>query len=362
MTFSILLLVAFIFITPIPRLLHHALSPKAKAEYLRSKREEKISASFVEFEKTCRLKHERDANDKFQTLNLSEQLNGLLVVIQKEADVMFGSELSRLRSGIMRARSEIVELKVSFELFCRNYRQALDELYEEKKSLSRSKDELHSELKALRLELSNDFKRKDDAFEYLNKCKGNIDSWYAKSERTPWLLGNARSKIPKRSIFGQSFGDLDGYKFKRDAAYGDVQRIKGEILEVKNRIDLVSKKLATVNIEFEKLNTKINDVKAARDRMYKLKSEGLSKEILRNRLECLQSYIAAESSKLSACEGAENEFRASKRNQYGAEDLAAKIKFISKQKDEFIKEFDFKLNQLARSQEHRKQWLESNPV
>jgi hypothetical protein len=74
-----------------------------------------------------------------------------------------------------------------------------------------------------------------EAYGDLEDAKGDVDRWYAKSERTPWLFGNGGKKLPKYSLFGQSHGDLSSAKYRRGEAVSYVGDSKRRIADIKTR-------------------------------------------------------------------------------------------------------------------------------
>jgi hypothetical protein len=54
-------------------------------------------------------------------------------------------------------------------------------------------------------------------------------------ERTPWLFGNRGKKLPDHTLFGQSFGDLDGYTADRERACAEIGSCKAAIAEIAGR-------------------------------------------------------------------------------------------------------------------------------
>lgn len=127
-------------------------------------------------------------------------------------------------------QSELTRIR---RVLTRDYEQELHACYERKEQIKRQ----HASLK---LELPN-------AYQQLADAKADIDAWHQKSKRSGLVFGNSRKKIPKHSLFGQSFSDLDATKARRDKAAGDIRELKCE----KERL----------SAEFNQLDKKIQEIR-----------------------------------------------------------------------------------------------------
>jgi hypothetical protein len=239
----------------------------------------------------------------------------------------------------------------------RNYKVELEKSYEKKNSLFADKGEIYRKIDELRGVRLDAFKRKNEAYVTLNYYQDCIDSWYSKSERTTWLFGNAGKKLPKHSIFGQSFGDLDSDKYHRDEAYSHVQACKEEIEEVNGKIGALIERIGETKRNISSLINDIKKIKEDRNCMFELKKEGNSKAQLQNELRNLQFILNQDQRKLREHESKRSEFVVAKKHQYGVIELENKIKFMQTGKDEFIKEFHLEENHIQRIAAHRTLWL-----
>jgi hypothetical protein len=82
------------------RFIYHSINPEAKKEFLRKKTEKRIKSYFPRYEKECRKKHEKQAEDKFSTLLLRKELGKLLSKIESEANSIFKNNILNIRSSI----------------------------------------------------------------------------------------------------------------------------------------------------------------------------------------------------------------------------------------------------------------------
>ena len=96
------------------------------------------------------------------------------------------------------------------------------------------------------------------------------------------MFGNAENKIPKHSLFGQSYGDLDSYKYGRDSAYEDVQAAQSKIRDIKKDQLKIHHALSDIKREIKETFAEINLVKDARSKMFELKKSGYKRKELQN--------------------------------------------------------------------------------
>lgn len=342
------------------RFIYHLINPKAKIEFLRKKTEKQIKADFPRYEKECRKKYEQQAEDKFSIIQLKKEVEKLVSKIESEASSIFKKDIINICLTITKISLEIKIKQDFLDFFVVNYKKVLDDLYNQKKLFFLEKDEFFNIQIILPNELSEAFEQKDDAYDTLNDCKDNIDSWYAESDRTPWLFGNGGKKLPSHSLFGQSFGDLDSYKYDRDEAYSNVEYYKEEIDVIKNKISLNKKNIDIVKQEIVNINFDIQNYKDKRTKMYELIKSGVSKASLLNEINKLQLTLKSEQHNLSNKESAKKYFIIKRKNEDGVIDLECKIKIVLTEKDEFIKEFYSDKNNLNRVNEHRVNWFSNN--
>ena len=342
------------------RFIYHSLNPVAKKEFQRKKTERRIKADFPRYEAECRKKHKHQADNEFSTLSLEKEIKSLVLKIKKESNLIFEKNITNIQNKISHTNLNISNNETTLDLFLRNYNKELDSLYNQKNALFLKKDNFYNQQTIFRDELANAFKQKDEAFELLNECKDNIDSWHSKSDRTPWLFGNGGKKLPKPSLFGQSFGDLDSYKYDRDEAYNDVNSCKKVIGDIKNKISINKGYIDELKKEIVSTNFIIKKCKDDRTKMYKFKKEGINKSNTQKRIDKLQSILISEQHELGILKSTEKDFLAKKMGEYGVNGLENEVKIISTNKDEFIKKFDINANHIKRINEHRTIWANSN--
>ena len=320
-------------------------------------RELRVNADFLRYEEKCRSMHNHQAEIRFSTQQLEKEISSINKRIQNEAESIFTNKITELRTAIAQIESEINHNKKLIELLVRDYKKELDEAYKEKTSLYEEKNNAHAEKKGLHGELSNAFERKKQAYDSLNHYKGLIDSWYARSKRTPLLFGKGGKKIPNHSVFRQSHGDLDSYKYDRDKAYGEAQKCKNVIGRIKDKIDNIDKRIGDIKQRIGSLNQKSKDIKAERSRMYALVREGLEKAKVELKINRLQSTLNNKRLDLSELELLKDDFIHTKKQQYGIDALENEIDLIQSKKREFINLFDLEEHHMERVNKHRSMWL-----
>ncbi|WP_297823740.1 hypothetical protein [uncultured Paraglaciecola sp.] len=160
------------------------------------------------YERQQRDEHERQAQRRFSTKHLNIEKSKLLEKIESEANSKFNASILEKENNNKRHEAEANKTQHLLSFFLRNYKKELNEIYAKKEELFSKKKLLFESLSELKEPLSEAFDDKNKAYNELNNYKGRIDSWHAKSDRTPWLFGNSGKKLPKHSLFGQSFGVL----------------------------------------------------------------------------------------------------------------------------------------------------------
>ena len=320
-------------------------------------RDIRINFDYRKHEENCRNKHKLQAEKTYKTQTLEDEVKSINKRIDEEADNLFKGEIERLNSKISNISSDVSSSNEILKLLSRNFKQELEDAYLSKSSLFTNKNEAYSRINVIKKELSEAFESKHEAYETLNDYKDAVDSWYTKSERTPWLFGNAGKKLPKHSPFGQSHGDLDHYKYQRDKAYDDAQEWNEEITHLKQKKNSIGSRISEIKQEIVNLNETIYKIKNDRNHMYELKKEGHEKEKLKSCLGELQSTIKLERRNLEDQQSLRSEFVADKKISYGIIELELKIKKIISEKKEFIESFEKEINKSKRIDDHRIAWL-----
>ena len=317
----------------------------------------RINLDYPKYERQCRLEHEEQAERAYSTNQLDAERRTLQSKIETQANSKFGSIIKTKREEINRAQSIKKEKEITLSYFTRYYKKELDELYENKDYLFSKKSSIYETKGELSSAISEAFEEKNKAYEELNYYKSQIDSWYAKSDRTPWLFGNSGKELPKHSLFGQSFGDLDSYKYDRDSAYDDVKEAKNRIGDLKQEQHALNSEIAEIKQEIGELFNEINQVKKDRSIMYELKKAGHNERDLQRELDGINITIQKTNIELTSSESQKREYIALEKQKYGVIEIESKIKGIKLKKKQFINSFDLEENQQKRKSVHREIWL-----
>jgi uncharacterized coiled-coil DUF342 family protein len=271
--------------------------------------------------------HVAAADRRFYTRELEQEIKNLMKIPLQEMQVCYSEPIAQLRTSISLMSSELAGHRVKIALLNRSYKSELDPLYKE---LNERRDRLHTI-----------FAEKDEARDEFNQAKDDIDSWYAKSQGT--FFGNGGKELPKHSFFGQSFGDLEGYKSDRDEAYGEIQRCSSEIGDVKRQMAL--------------LRSKIDGIKADRQRMFNLRKLGLNYGILKRTACDIDKRLNRLVIELKQKEREQAEYLESARHRNGVVSLESDIARIVSLRNEFLCSFDQPHARSARKLAHRDDWL-----
>lgn len=294
--------------------------------------EMRINASFAAYEREQRELHIESAKQRFSVSALEAELSDVMRPAWNEANERFVAPISAIRSQISSASTQAGTLAQQLTVFDRNYKEELDPLY--------------SELEEIKAQRSVVQENKSAAHGRLERAKDDIQSWHNKSSRTPWLFGNGGKKLPNHSIFGQSFGDLDGYKSDRSSAVQDLERCGREIDRLKDRADSVKQK--------------IGSVKNARQQMFDLKKQGLHPTKIKRTIGTLGERVRTLSTSISRLEREQAQFLEQARHDLGAVALEAKIKDRNAMKEKFIASFDDVTAKESRRRAHRELWLKKH--
>ncbi len=319
-------------------------------------REVRIDLDFPRYDSQQRDEHERHAQRRFSTEQLNIEKGKLLKIIESEAGSKFNASIHEKENNKNQHEETARETEYLLSFF-RHYKKELNDLHAEKEVLFSKKKSIYDDLSEIKGSLSEAFDEKSSAYSDLNDYKDRIDSWYAKSDRTPWLFGNAGKKLPKHSLFGQSFGDLDSYKYHRDSAYEDVQAAKRKIGDLKNDQHELHRAIGQVKEEIGELFTQINNVKKDRSKMYELKKSGHQRKELQKKLDELRNIISSLAGEIENVLQRKYEFINQEKHRRGVVDLEDKIRKIEAEKDQFLKSFESEENKQNRKRAHREIWL-----
>ncbi len=317
----------------------------------------RIDADFPRYEFEQHGAHELVASRRFDTSQLEREIDAIRLAAEAEGRAAYAARICQSESSIDALRPAITRLRTQLEVLTRNYRQELDLLYEEKMNLLKAKQALFEQMKALQKERSEAQEELSAVYDDLKTVKSLIDSWYAKSERTPWLFGNGGERLPNRSLFGQSFGDLDGYKADRMRACEEVGTCKAAVAEVagrqKTNKSLLDGNKADLNRVFESIKT----VKEARQRMFDIKDQGVRHHRVEAELSTWLQQEADLQNDLIRLTSAKVELVEQQAFRLGIEERKQTMAELRKKRTDFLAAFDDPGNRTERQRTHRDAWL-----
>ncbi|MDR7299025.1 DNA repair exonuclease SbcCD ATPase subunit [Pelomonas aquatica] len=317
----------------------------------------RIDADFPRYEQELRAAHESTANRRFDTAQLEREIESIWRTAEADGCAAYGTQIRQLESSINALQPEISKLRTQLELLSRDYRRELDDLYAKKASLLDTKQVLFEQMKALQQERSAAQAELNEAYDDLNEAKSSIESWHAKSERTPWLFGNGGKELPDHSLFGQSFGDLDGYKADRARACDDIGSCKAAIAEIagrqKTNRTLHQENKANLNRVFESIST----AKGARQRMFDLRDQGVRRHRVEAELTERVRQEAALQKDLNHQRSAMAEFVEQQAIRLGIEERKRAVSELREKRSLYLVAFDAPEQRAARQQAHREWWL-----
>lgn len=320
-------------------------------------REIRIDLDFPRYERQQRDVHEKEGQIRFTTEQLNIEKVKLLKHIETEANSKFNVSLNERKNEKKQHEEAAKEKDYLLSFFLRNYKEELNDLCAEKDCLLSKKKALYDGLSGIKKSLSEAFDDKNKAYSELNHHKDRIDSWYAKSDRTPLFFGNAGKKIPKHSLFGQSLGDLNSDKYHRDSAYGDVRAVKSQIGDLKQEQQEIHQSIGDVKRDIGEVFAKINQVKNDRSKMFELKNSGHHQKELQKNLDDLLITIGVLANDIQSIAQSKNEFITQEKHRHGVVDLEAKIRKIEGEKVQFLSSFDSEENKQNRKLAHKEIWL-----
>lgn len=317
----------------------------------------RIEADFHRYEAEQRVTHEATAARRFDTSQLEREIAEIRRSAEAEGCAVYGARIRDVESSIRATQPAMKELQTQLQLLSRDYRHELEVLYEEKTRLSAAKQALIDQLKALQEERSKVHEELDDAHAELRKAKASIDSWYAKSDRTPWLFGNGGKKLPNRSLFGQSFGDLDGYKADRARACKKIGSCKEAVADVAGR-QRANKSHRDDNKEnLNRVFESIRAVKEDRQRMSDLKDRGVRRHRVEEELSDRLRQEASLQDDLNHLTSAMTELVQQQACRLGIEERTRAVSELHERRSLFLAAFDAPEQRAARQRAHREWWL-----
>jgi chromosome segregation ATPase len=290
--------------------------------------------SFLGFDRRARAAWKVEADRIFSTSELDNDLEFRQAELQSASHRMWGAEIDVRESEAQRAESQLGQLRADLALSQRDFRSELDEAYSE---LEQIKDEQRT----CRDELS-------EAHEALNEARHEISSWHRKSSRTPWLFGNAGRELPKHSLFGQSFGDLDALKEDRAAAVEAIRE--------------ASSRRAHLNASFEAVLESIGEIKRDRQKMFELRKAGLTSRVLSHQIAEVREFSEKSRQHAAELRTKRAAWETRERKSRGIEDIEARIGEIRQLHQEYLARFDSAGELAKRKAQHRADWLRERGI
>lgn len=322
----------------------------------------RIDADYPRYELEQRCSHEAAAMRRFDTSQLEREIAEIQMAAEAEGSATFGARIDLLRSSIDALSPIISQLRWQLELLARDYRQELDQLYGEKTGLLENRRALNEQMEELRKERSEAQDELSDAYDDLKEAKSSIDSWYAKSETTPWLFGNGGKRLPKRSLFGQSFGDLEGYKADRSRACDEIGDCKDAIAEVIERQRANVMQRLQNKEDLDRVSESIRSVKEARQRMFDLRSQGVRLHHVETQLSGHERREAVLKTELRRRSGEQAKFVKQRAFQMGIGERENALEVLKTQRAQFIVAFDDAARSAERRTAHREWWTTHHQV
>lgn len=297
-------------------------------------RDIRIWFSFLGYNGRARAAWKVEADRIFSTSELESDLRSRRAKLESESRRMWGDEIWRLESEVQDSAGELRRLEDDLGLFRRDYRSELDAAY-------RRHNETKHEQQLCKEELSQ-------AHEALNEARQGIQSWHNKSARTPWLFGNAGRPLPKHSLFGQSFGDLDELKSDRASAVDAIRNASDR------RVDL--------NRSFQESWASIREIKADRQRMFDLRKSGRNASFLARRIAEVHEFAETSRQRAVQLRAMREAWETCERKSRGIEATEAKIREIKRSRQEYLARFDSDGELAKRKARHLAGWLRERGV
>jgi len=322
----------------------------------------RIDADYPRYELEQRRAYEAAASRRFDTTQLEREIGAIRRSAESEGLAAYGPRINELGASIKAIQPAITQLRWQLDLLTRDYRQELDQLHGEKASLLETKQELREQMEELRKERSEAHGELSDAYDELEQAKTSIDGWYAKSDRTPWLLGNEGKKLPKHSMFGQSFGDLEGYKADRSRACDEIGDCKDAIAEVieRQRANVVQR--LQNKEDLVRVSESIRSVKEARQRMFDLRSQGVRLHHVETQLSGHERREAVLKTELRRRSDEQAKFVKQRAFQMGIGERENALEVLKTQRAQFIVAFDDAARSAERRTAHREWWTTHHQV
>lgn len=320
-------------------------------------RNTRIKIDYPRYEREQLAAHMAQADRRFDASQLNKEITQIRQQATVAGDQRFGADVASLSQRVAVAEDGLRKDRQLLSIFERNYKAELDALYAQKTQLFEEKEGLLAAARALKVERSGAHDDLHEAYDDLEDAKSDVDRWYAKSERTPWLFGNGSKKIPKHSLFGQSHGDLSAAKYRRGEAVSDIGDSKRRVAAIKARQAGVRQEIDRNYAEIGVVMEKIGSVKKDRQQMYDLKKEGVDPGILRTTIHTAQLTLTDLKGQLRNSENQRLALIQETQARLGLHEREAAVSELHSKKTRFVEQFDSEQSRATRQEEHRRQWM-----
>jgi predicted nucleic acid-binding Zn-ribbon protein len=317
----------------------------------------RINADFSRREKLLISAYAADAERKFNTTPLELEISGIEREASAAGSLEFGSKIDYKQLALRSLAFTVQSLRSRIEALGRDFRRELDELHEEKARLLNVKSDLTREMRELQGKRAAAKSDLDEAYGDFESAKSEVNGWYDKSDRSAWLLGNSGKKIPKRSLFGQSHGDLYGYKRQRDSARQDIGSSKSDLADVQDE-QRANKQLRSENqADLSRVFQRIDSVQQARQSVYELKQQGVRLHLVERELSDLLRQEVLMRDELWQLEDERDAFVVQQRACLGMGERIERVRRLKSEHIQFLALFESESVVAARREAHRQTWL-----
>ncbi len=320
----------------------------------------KINSDYLEYEKNCLIKYTKKSEILFPIQKYKDSLSLLENTLNIAVEKQFSASYRSYTNKISNIKSQLKTNKNQLNFFKENYKQALEKSYNERQKLFDERSDKYAISILIKEKLNNAHDDKKSAYVRANEAKDCIDSWYNKSQRSTFLLGNSGQKIPKSAFFSQSHNDLDSYKHERSEAYAEVEACKEEINAIKYELNDLNDTIKSINNSICKNKKHIDLLKCNRTKRKNLMQEGYTKENLEKNIALNLKEQAATEKKLEIVKKERSAYSLEQKNNLGFYQLENKLNQCIASKQDFLDSFKSEVSKNQRKITHRTEWLKKN--
>lgn len=316
----------------------------------------RVNRDFSRYEKEQLSIHEREAARRFDVGQLEREVNRIRREAELAADEKFDSQIAKLTKEegshwavIKRLLSQIELFEVNYKLELQSQHEKLATLKAERQALGDAADELHQVRRGIKEELGG-------AYDRLSAAQHRVQAWHNQANRSPWLLGNAGKKLPKHSLFGQSFGDLEEYKSQRDSARAGISEARNALEANNARLNENRSQLDRKKAAMDAVWQEITWLKEQREKMFELKRLGISRRFLQSELSEVVLAKDRVCARLADTKAEKAEFIRAMTVRNGIGERYKSINDIRSAKLSFLADFHTPNSQETRRRTHLVQW------